>query len=57
MLNAILEILFVSAIMFVSMWFCYMSFHVVEEKKQGKYLPLPWEDGGFLKELYKKFRG
>ena len=57
MLNAILEFLFVSAIMVGSMWFCYMSFHVVEEKKQGKYLPLPWEDGGFLKELFKKFRG
>lgn len=56
MLNAILEFLFVSAIMVGSMWFCYMSFHVVEEKKQGKYLPLPWEDGGSLKELFKKLR-
>jgi hypothetical protein len=57
MLNVILEFLFISAIMVGSLWFCYMSFHVVEEQKQGKYLPLPWEDGGFLKELFKKFRG
>lgn len=54
MLNAILEFLFVSAIMVGSMWFCYMSFHVVEEKKQGKYLPLPWEEGGFLNKSYHK---
>jgi hypothetical protein len=57
MLNAIIEFLIISAVMIGSGWFCYMSFHVVEEQKQGKYLPLPWEDGGFLKELYKKIRG
>ena len=54
MLNAILEFLFVSAIIFVSLLFCYMSFHVVEEKKQRKYIPLPWEEGGFLNKSYHK---
>jgi hypothetical protein len=54
MLNAILEFIFVSAVMVGSMFFCYMSFHVVEEQKQKKWIPLPWEDGGFLKNLFKK---
>ena len=30
------------AIIFLA-WFAYMSSHLVEEKKQGKSIPLPWE--------------
>ncbi len=24
-------------------WFCYMCYHVNQEQKEGKYIPLPWE--------------
>jgi len=24
-------------------WFAYMSSHIIEEEKQGKRIPLPWE--------------
>ena len=24
-------------------WFCYMSFHINMEEKEGRYIPLPWE--------------
>lgn len=24
-------------------WFCYMSFHINLEEKEGKHIPLPWE--------------
>lgn len=24
-------------------WFCYMSAHINNEEKLGKYIPLPWE--------------
>jgi hypothetical protein len=24
-------------------WFCYMSAHINDEEKKGKYIPLPWE--------------
>ena len=27
----------------------FVSSHIKEEKKQGKFLPLPWEKGGWLR--------
>lgn len=27
--------------------FTYMSAHMVDEQKKGKYIPLPWEKGGW----------
>lgn len=45
-----------SLLMLIMAWFCYMSFHVTEEQKKGKYIPLPWEEGGFLYALYQKFK-
>ena len=27
----------------IAFWFVYMSSHLVEEKKQGRYIDLPWE--------------
>ena len=43
-----------SLLILIMAWFCYMSFHVVEEQKKGKYIPLPWEEGGFLNKTYHK---
>jgi hypothetical protein len=40
--------------MFIMFIFAYMSNHVVEEKRQKKYLPLAWEEGGFLNNAYHK---
>jgi len=50
----ILNFLGASVIMIGAFWFCYMSFHVVEEQKQQKHIPLPWEEGGFLRKLFTK---
>ena len=55
-MEILLEYLFATFVTLFMLWFCYMSFHVVEEQKKGKYLPLPWEEGGFLYALYKKFK-
>ena len=52
----ILNFLGASVIMIGAFWFCYMSFHVVEEQKQQKHIPLPWEEGGFLRKLFTKFK-
>lgn len=35
-------------------WFCYMSFHINQEEKEGKYIPLPWEKDGFLRKTKRK---
>lgn len=35
-------------------WFVYMGAHVQEEQRQGKYIPLPWEEGGFLNKAKRK---
>ena len=43
-LNIFISIVFVSA----AFIFCYMSVHLVEEKKQKKRIPLPWESGGYF---------
>ena len=40
---AILEFLFVAITMIAGVFFCYMSAHMVEERKRGKTIPLPWE--------------
>lgn len=50
----VLETLFVIGIMFIMFIFAYMSNHVVEEKRQKKYLPLAWEEGGFLNKTFHK---
>lgn len=39
----ILEFLLVAIITIVGVFFCYMSAHMVEEKKRRKTIPLPWE--------------
>ena len=39
----ILETLFQIIILCVGVFFVYMSSHMVEEKKRGKTIPLPWE--------------
>ena len=31
----------------IAFWFVYMSSHIVEEKKQGRYIDLPWEKKKF----------
>lgn len=41
----IFETLFGFAIVIVAAFFAYMSSHMVEEKKRGKTIPLPWEKG------------
>ena len=53
-METLLEYLMAAVVMVVGFWFCYMSFHVVEEQKKGKYIPLPWEEGGFLNKTYRK---
>lgn len=40
---SILETIFGILLCLGAGWFCYMSFHVVEENKKGKFIPLPWE--------------
>lgn len=35
-------------------WFVYMGAHIQEEQRQGKYIPLPWEEGGFLNKAKRK---
>ena len=50
----VLETLFVIGIMFIMFIFAYMSNHVVEEKRQKTYLPLAWEEGGFLNKTFHK---
>ena len=35
----------------VATWFMYMSVHVTEENKRGKYLALPWEDFSAWKKM------
>ena len=39
----ILEMLFGMAAVFAFAFIAYMSVHIVEEEKQGKIIPLPWE--------------
>tara|TARA_B100002019_G_scaffold293504_1_gene321660 strand:+ start:6670 stop:6858 length:189 start_codon:yes stop_codon:yes gene_type:complete len=34
-------------------WFAYMSFHVGEENRKNKYIPLPWEKGGIFRPFDK----
>jgi len=36
----------------VATWFMYMSVHVTEENKRGKYLALPWEDFSAWKKWF-----
>tara|TARA_B100000900_G_scaffold157627_1_gene133948 strand:+ start:303 stop:425 length:123 start_codon:yes stop_codon:yes gene_type:complete len=38
-----MEILVGILVVSVAGFFAYMSTHMVEEKKQGKRIPLPWE--------------
>jgi hypothetical protein len=53
-METLFEYLIATVIMVVAFWFCYMSFHVVEEQKQQKWIPLPWEKDGFLNKTYHK---
>lgn len=39
----IFETLFVISLLVAMAFFAYMSSHMVEEKKRGKRIPLPWE--------------
>ena len=39
----IIEHIFGAFFLSIMGFFCYMSIHLVEEKKQGKSIPLPWE--------------
>mgnify|MGYP001194817422 CR=1 FL=1 len=38
-----LEYIFLSFLFLFMGFFAYMSCHIVEEEKQGKRIPLPWE--------------
>jgi len=49
----ILETIFSIFLVIVMGFFAYMSAHVVEEKKRGKRIPLPWEKD-FRKKDQKK---
>ena len=40
----ILEHIFGAFFLTIMGLFCYMSAHIVEEEKQGKRIPLPWEN-------------
>jgi len=37
-----------SAVLMFMLIFTYIGFHMAIEKDKGKYIPLPWEPGGFL---------
>ena len=39
----IIEYIFGGFFLVIMGIFCYVSAHMVEEKKQGKSIPLPWE--------------
>tara|TARA_R100000231_G_scaffold57100_1_gene47207 strand:+ start:54 stop:176 length:123 start_codon:yes stop_codon:yes gene_type:complete len=39
-----MEILVGILVVSIAGFFAYMSAHMVEEKKQGKRIPLPWEN-------------
>lgn len=39
----IMETFFGLVLITATMWFAYMSSHIVEEEKRGYYIPLPWE--------------
>ena len=49
-----MEIIFQALFIIGMAYFAYMSCHVVEEKKRGKYIPLPWEKDGFFRKTKKK---
>ena len=36
-------------LIFLGLFAVVMSSHIIEEKKQEKFLPLPWEKGGWLR--------
>jgi len=44
MINCIMA----SAVLMFMLIFTYIGFHMAIEKDKGKYIPLPWEPGGFL---------
>ena len=36
-------------LIFLGLFAVVMSSHIIEETKRGKFLPLPWEKGGWLR--------
>jgi hypothetical protein len=44
-----METFFGIVIIVVSLVWVLISFHMIEERKRGEFLPLPWEKGGWLR--------
>lgn len=41
-------------VLLIGFFFMYMLIHMEEEKREGRYLPLPWEQGGWMHKTQRK---
>ena len=49
-----MDYIIISVVLFFMFFFTYVGFHMAIEKDKKKYIPLPWEPGGFLNKKNEK---
>lgn len=53
-MEALLNYIFMCVLMSVVFLFAYVGFHMSLEKEKGDYIPLIWEKGGLLYNLFNR---